>query len=696
MAGVAWRRRRSPSATPLVLLGVSVAIWQVGYALELGTDGQDEMVFWAKIQYIGITAAPTCWLAITLQYTGRGIRLSRRNIALLAVVPGATVVLAATNGAHELIWSSITSEPSGSLTVLILEHGAGFWVHAGYSYLLLLFGFILLAENLLQPHRLYWEQAAALMLAALLPWIANWLFIAGVTPGNNIDLTPLAFIGSVFVLVWALARTQLLDLAPVARDLVFGNMLDGVLVLDTRGRVVDCNSAAEGIVGRPADDLIGRPIEDVWQAGSELVDRTLDQSPKPLRYNVGEGDAQYIYDVSASPIRDRHQRSAGRLVFFHDITRLWLEEERLKETSRLASIGEMASGVAHEINNPLMIIAGNSEMLVNQGIPPLVKERVEVIHSQADRAAKIVRNLLAFVRRQDSEKRFLDVRTVVEQTLDLKAYDLSVGNIRVLWNWPGDLPQTMVDEHQLAQVIMNIVTNAEQAMIKSNGGGEITVGATLDQGNIRISIGDTGPGIPDDDMPRIFEPFFTTKPVGEGTGLGLSICYGIVHQHGGDICVESTLGEGATFHISLPVVGTMGVPETGRRELPKPSTVGMNLLVVDDEAGIRDLYSETLQEQGYSVDEAVDGESAWAMVQDKSYDCVLLDLRMPGLNGQQLFDLIHDYDVEIANRIIFLTGDILNPHVKDFIAGLGNPVLVKPFTLTDLRNCVREFLTARG
>ena len=188
--------------------------------------------------------------------------------------------------------------------MLILGHGAGFWVHVSYSYLVILFGFILLAENLFQPHRLYWEQAAALMLSALLPWVGNWLFVADVTPGNNIDLTPFAFLGSVALLVWAVVRTRLLEIAPVARELVFGSMLDGVLVLEAKHRVVACNPSAASILGRQANSLIGYPIQDVWQEESELIDSAIGQSPKPVRYSVGEADAHFMYDVNVSPIGD--------------------------------------------------------------------------------------------------------------------------------------------------------------------------------------------------------------------------------------------------------------------------------------------------------------------------------------------------------------------------------------------------------
>ena len=538
-ASIAWRRRGAPGGTPLALLAIAAAVWQVGYALELGLDDRSVKLIWAKIQYVGIASIPTLWLAITLQYTDRGLWLTRRTIAFLTIGPLVAILLAATNGSHGLIWSTVSLETTGSLPVLSLTHGVGFWVHARYSYLLILLGIIFLADRLLQSHRLYWEQAVALMISALLPWAANWSFMAGLRPGDVVDMTPFAFIGSVAILLWALFRTKLLDVVPVARELVFGNMRDGVLVLDSIDRVVDFNLAAERLAGKSGDRLIGHSLAEVWSDGSELIDRASEQAPRPVRYTIGQEEAQCIYDVSLSALRDRRGGIAGRLMVFHDVTQLWQEEERLKETSRLASIGEMASGVAHEINNPLMVIVGNSELLIDQQVPAPIRERVRVIHSQANRSAKIVRNLLSFARRQESDKRYLDVQRIVEHSLELKAYDLGVSNVRVLRQWPTDLPLTMVDEHQLEQVMMNIVTNAEQAMTKANGGGELKVGAAIFEDKIRISISDTGHGIPPEHLNRVFEPFFTTKAVGEGTGLGLSTCHGILHEHGGDIWVRA-------------------------------------------------------------------------------------------------------------------------------------------------------------
>ena len=218
----------------------------------------------------------------------------------------------------------------------------------------------------------------------------------------------------------------------------------------------------------------------------------------------------------------------------------------------------------------------------------------------------------------------------------------------------------MVDELQLTQVMVNILNNAEQAMIEAHGGGEIIIGADRLGDNVRISVADDGPGIGPEHLPYIFDPFFTTKGVGKGTGLGLSTCYGIVRQHGGRIWAENTPGHGATFHVEIPVV----LPLEGlTEEQPEASAIPAQtkrILVVDDEPDIRNLLDEALTRERYTVDLGKDGQEAWRMLQTRTYDCILLDLRMPGMSGQQLYRLIEKSNEEMAKRVVFLTGDILN------------------------------------
>jgi len=259
-----------------------------------------------------------------------------------------------------------------------------------------------------------------------------------------------------------------------------------------------------------------------------------------------QGDV--TFDDSGEPIR--------MLGTVQDITERKKMEEQLIVTDRLASIGELSSGIAHELNNPLTGVIGFSELLLDRDLPDDIKEDLEVINREAKRTAGIVRNLLTFARKHDTEKRLVNINSIIEKVLELRAYEQKVSNIEVDTQFTSDLPEIMADGFQLQQVFINIIINAEHFMKEAHGRGTLTITTEQVGDIIRASFADDGPGIAEENLGHLFDPFFTTKEVGKGTGLGLSISYGIITDHGGRIRAESELGKGATFIIELPVSTT--------------------------------------------------------------------------------------------------------------------------------------------
>jgi signal transduction histidine kinase len=232
-------------------------------------------------------------------------------------------------------------------------------------------------------------------------------------------------------------------------------------------------------------------------------------------------------------------------------------EEQMLIADRLASIGELASGIAHELNNPLTSVIGFAQLLLGRELPEDIREDIGVIYSEARRAADVMKNLLIFARRHSPAKQLVNINSVIEKVLTLRAYEHSVENIQVITHLAPDLPPTMADYFQLQQVFLNIVINAEHFMLQAHQRGTLTVTTRRAGNSVRASFTDDGSGIAKENLAHLFDPFFTTKEVGEGTGLGLSICHGIVTEHGGRIYAESEPGRGATFVVELPVlVGT--------------------------------------------------------------------------------------------------------------------------------------------
>jgi two-component system NtrC family sensor kinase len=265
-----------------------------------------------------------------------------------------------------------------------------------------------------------------------------------------------------------------------------------------------------------------------------------------------------LFEISGIPNFDSDGNFKGYVGINKNITERKRMEEQLMLTDRLASIGELASGIAHELNNPLTSVIGFSQLLLEEDISPNLKEDIGTIYSEAQRASAIVKNLLTFARKHAPMRQLSQINNILEDVLKLRSYEHKVNNIELEKRFAADLPEIMVDYFQMQQVFLNIVVNAESAMLEAHGRGKMVITTTRNNHTVKVSIADNGPGIAKENLRRVFDPFFTTKDVGKGTGLGLSICHGIVTGHGGRIYAEGAVNEGATFVVELPLDGNSG------------------------------------------------------------------------------------------------------------------------------------------
>jgi two-component system NtrC family sensor kinase len=361
----------------------------------------------------------------------------------------------------------------------------------------------------------------------------------------------------------------------------------------------------------------------------------------------------------------------------------------------MSSVGQLVSGVAHELNNPLTGIMGFAQLLLLRDLDETERRQVETIYSEADRASKIVSNLLTFARRRKAQKEQANLNTLIERVLELRNYDLRVRNIEIDIEMDPDLPETMLDTNQVQQVLLNIIINAEQAMRSESGDGRLRIGTKAQRGSIVASFTDTGPGMSAETLRRIFDPFFTTKDAGDGTGLGLTISYGIIEDHGGRIWAESEVGRGTTFYIELPMVSRAGASpaaETPAAPAEAPSGSGRRVLVVDDEDSIKELLTNVLEMDNHRVVLASNGKEALDLVQREPFDLIISDIKMPVMGGAELYQRLQDERHPLASRLIFVTGDTVAAETRAFLQGVQNPVLSKPFRLRDVRESVRAVL----
>jgi PAS domain S-box-containing protein len=459
----------------------------------------------------------------------------------------------------------------------------------------------------------------------------------------------------------------------------------------------------------PEDDV--RPFDgDRFvdpQARVALIERlTTDGSVNDylLRLRRADGNAVWVeVTARADPPTDEGSLRLEALV--RDVSeRKKLDDEtrdiyhQLLQAEKMAALGQTISGVAHELNNPLATIISWSERLSQRSeLDEPVRRGLETILSESERAARIVRNLLTFARKRQTTRAMVDVNQVVRETLALRAYEQRITNIDIIDALAAGLPQVFADGHQVQQVLLNLVINAEQAMLAAKGRGTIVVRTwhDADQESVILEINDDGPGIPDELQPKIFDPFFTTKEVGKGTGLGLTVAYAIVQEHGGRIRLESYPGVGASFYVELPVTGgkLQPMPLTpARLQSATEAPAGGSILVVEDEAKLASAVVDALRDAGYLVDHAEDGEMALEKINEQAFDAVICDLKMPRLDGKAFYRMLEAAAPGLAKRVIFVTGDVAGTDAEAFLEESGCRWLAKPFRLGDLLRAVRDTL----
>jgi two-component system cell cycle sensor histidine kinase/response regulator CckA len=372
---------------------------------------------------------------------------------------------------------------------------------------------------------------------------------------------------------------------------------------------------------------------------------------------------------------------------------------QLLQAEKMAALGQAISGVAHELNNPLATIVSWAERLSQKStLDDSVRHGLETIFSESERAARIVRNLLTFARKRQTTRAMVDVNQVVRETLALRSYEQHISNITVVEALAAGLPKVFADSHQLQQVLLNLIINAEQAMLSTHGRGVVVVRTwhDADQESVVLEINDDGPGIPDEVQPKIFDPFFTTKDVGKGTGLGLTVAYAIIQEHGGRIRLESSPGAGASFYVELPMSGArLARSAAAGARLPAPvqEVAGASILVVEDETALANAVTDALRDSGYVVSRAADGAEALTEVSAREFDLVICDLKMPRLDGKAFYRALAEARPSLVEHVIFVTGDVAGTDAEQFLVESGCRWLAKPFRLADLLRTVREGLS---
>ncbi len=397
----------------------------------------------------------------------------------------------------------------------------------------------------------------------------------------------------------------------------------------------------------------------------------------------------------------------------HQVKLLKTAQDELVRTEKLASLGVLLAGVAHELNNPLTSIILYTQFALEHALPEDLRQDLQQVLKLAQRAAEVIRNMLDFAAESPAEVMPLHIETAIREALALIQHELHTRGIEVRLDIQPGLPQIIAAPVQIQQVLLNLLMTAlvaieaRETQAGSSEPGRIEIGVRMtanEKGKprVRVAVSDNGTGIAPEHLPYIFDPFFTTREPQKGTGLGLSICHSIVTRYGGRLWVESTFGDGATFYMELPAAtpeDTRAFQRTRARKqaAPKAAAVpaaALHILIVDDEESIREVFARILQRAGYRTAFAADGIAAKKAILANDYDLILCDLNIPNLSGDRLYEQLAEEKPDVLPRIVFITGDIYNQRIREFMARVSNRFITKPFARDEFLETVWNALKA--
>jgi PAS domain S-box-containing protein len=464
------------------------------------------------------------------------------------------------------------------------------------------------------------------------------------------------------------------------------HLADTIFIVGANGTISYLNDAGIQLFG----DVRGKALQEF--IGIETTRSILFQEqPKAWKGDAfvrRRQDETFDAFLSSTPILE-HEKLTSAVIIVQDITQQKAAREAKVQAEKMITLGELVAGTSHELNNPLAIVTGYADLLLQEKLEPDQRTKIESIRKNAHRAANVVHSLLAFARKRKPERVETDLNLVVKAALQLKDYDLRTSGIRVEEHLGKELLPVFADPHQLQQVLLNILNNAQDAVLATTNFCGISITTEGVEGKILIRVQDSGSGISKEDLKKVFDPFFTTKPLGKGTGLGLSISYGIVRAHGGDIEINSQVDRGTQVTITLPAYS----PLSSKPEVVSSIEMWLGahrFLVVDDEVEIGIIVQKILARGGSRVDMASGLDEAMKLTAENEYDFIITDIKMPGGSGIEFYKKISAAMPRYRRRIVFLTGDTSNPSTIQFLEREGLAYFPKPFDIQIMQALVRE------
>jgi PAS domain S-box-containing protein len=495
---------------------------------------------------------------------------------------------------------------------------------------------------------------------------------------------------------------------------LFEQAPDALLVTLPDGTIIDANDAATRLFGAEREWLFGRSAWELAEVDPGAAAPMA--SASDVRHGTGtrRDGTRFPQEVELTSIDT--DGAARSLLRIRDLTEQDRLQAELIQAQKMEATGQLVSGVAHELNNPLAAILGFSQLIrQDPALPVDLRHNADLLVEEASRTRRIVQNLLDFARQRPPERYPTSIRALVDSVMTLQSYTIGKGQVELELDIPDDLPAVELDRGQMQQVLINLTHNAVYAM-KHGGGGRLRISAGREGGDdaprIRITVMDDGPGVAPENVGRLFDAFFTTKPPSDGTGLGLPVSYGIVRSHGGDLrYLPSAFGRGAAFTFDLPVHGTRDAASDAPPAQPEAIASQPNLatpvaaeptvvtdrpvvLVVDDESSIRVFLTQSLRRLGYDAVATEHGHEAVAAAADQAVAAVLCDHQMAGMTGIEVYEAVVAVRPDLRATFVMMSGDTQNPELAAFTTRRQVGVLAKPFDLDALARAVADAVAA--
>lgn len=690
------------------MMGAS-AIWAIGYGFELMSTDLDSMLFWIRIEYVGISLIPAYQIQFTLAYTGRERIIHLTNQISWFFIPVITMILAGTTPLHDMLYESTSVDSTGPFPMLAFDRGPWYWINTVYLHAVVMWNLYELSAWYLKSDGLYRHQTLMIIAGATIPWFVNFMYLLGYRPFPFLDLTPFAFMATSFVIAIAFMRFRLFELVPIARDKLIEGISDGVMVLDTSDRVVDVNPMMRKILNEFNEHLIGKHPSELLPNETELNDLIDQHQLARAVISIGDDTSKTSIEIQSTPIFDKTKNNtrSGMLLLWRDITEQERFEQELIESKKKAEESDrlktaFLANMSHEIRNPMHAIMGFTEILRDPNTSEAVRVRyTDIISQSAQKLLSLINDIIDLSKVEAGEESMEiepgDVNALIDEVKMLmnpmaarKSIELAITDIL-----PVSEAFIETDFRKLRQIVINLIGNA----IKYTDQGGVSVSVRHIHPHLIFTVKDTGIGIDSKTLSVIFERFRqadakSARHIG-GTGLGLSISKAYAELLGGMISVDSTFGKGSTFTLRIPynpVKEKMPKPIATNQtnEYVIPDLSGHSILVVEDEPVNVKFLQIILKKTKANVIVANNGLEAFNIALDQNVSLILMDIMMPEMDGFEASKRIRKDKPHLP--ILGLSGHAMVEESRVIEAGITE-LLTKPIQGMDLIRKLEIYLT---